>query len=332
MIRLLRDRFASINDPRRGTHINYPLADVLMGAFAMFSLKDSSLLAFQDRQHDPSLMSIHKIANVPSDSQMRDSLDPIDIEALNEAFADIFAELQRGGVLRRFLFQGKSYLLAIDGTGYFCSSKVRCEHCLEKKSRDGTTKYSHHAVAAVLIHPDLSEVIPLAVESIIKQDGETKNDCERNATHRLLSRIKQQHPKLNLIVTEDGLASNTPHIEDLRSFGYRFILGAKPGDHVHLFDKVIEAGDDSRYHSVSIAHPKGKTETTWVKDLPLNKSHQDVRVNDLGQTELTRQGDVRSTFGWLTDQKTTAQTVGLLARGGRCRWRIENETFNTLKN
>jgi len=54
----------------------------------------------------------------------------------------------------------------------------------------------------------------------VKQDGETKNDAERNTTKRLLARIKQQHPKLKLIVTEGGLFSNAPHINDLRSYGY----------------------------------------------------------------------------------------------------------------
>ena len=332
LIEILKQRFQHIEDPRRGSHLTYPLPDVLMAAFAMFSLKDPSLLAFGDRQDDPSLKNIYRIENIPSDSQMREILDPIDVEHLNEAFADVFHELQRGGVLKRFRFQGDQYLVAIDGTGYFCSSAIRCPHCLVKKSSDGKTKYSHHAVAAVLIHPDLREVIPLAVEPIIKQDGETKNDCERNATRRLLGRVKQLHPRLKLIVTEDGISSNAPHIRDLQEFGYGFILGAQPGDHTHLFDQVLEAGEESNYHSVSIAHTKGKTETSWVKDLPLNKSHEDIRVNYIGQVELSRQGDVRSRFAWVTDQKTTAQTVQQLARGGRCRWRIENETFNTLKN
>ena len=93
---------------------------------------------------------------------MREILDPIDVEQLNEAFADIFAELQRGGVLKSFRYLDGGYLLAIDGTGDFCSSKIRCPNCLVKKSKDGKTKYAHQAVAAVLIHPQRKEVIPLA--------------------------------------------------------------------------------------------------------------------------------------------------------------------------
>lgn len=332
MIRVLRERFECVADARRSSHITYGLADVLMAAFAMFSLKDPSLLAFQESLKNPSLKSIFRIQQIPSDSQMRDILDPIGIEELHEAFADLFAELQRGGVLQRFRLHDGSYLVAIDGTGYFCSSAIRCSHCLEKASRDGTTKYSHQAVAAVLIHPHLSEVIPLAIEPIVKQDGQSKNDCERNATRRLLQRIKRQHPKLKLTITEDGLSSNAPHIEDLRRLGYGFILGAKPGDHTHLFDQLIAAGDQSQLQSLTTAKVDGKTETTWIQDVALNKSHEHLRINFISQMELDREGNPLRTFSWVTDQATTAQSVHDLARGGRCRWRIENETFNTLKN
>ena len=59
-------------------------------------------------------------------------------------------------------------------------------------------------VAAVLVHPDLKTVLPVAVEPIIQQDGNNKNDCERNAVGRLLKLVRKMHPKLKVIVIEDG--------------------------------------------------------------------------------------------------------------------------------
>jgi hypothetical protein len=47
-----------------------------------------------------------------------------------------------------------------------------------------------------VVHPDLKEVIPLAPEPIIQQDGHTKNDCERNATRRWLKQFREEHPHL----------------------------------------------------------------------------------------------------------------------------------------
>ena len=75
------------------------------------------------------------------------------------------------------------------------------------------------------MHPDFKEVIPLAPEPIIKQDGQTKNDCERNAAKRFLAQFRQDHPHLPVIVIEDALSANAPHIKTLQKHKIRFILG-----------------------------------------------------------------------------------------------------------
>ncbi len=62
-----------------------------------------------------------------------------------------------------------------------------------------------------MVHPDKKIVIPLAPEPINKGDGHTKNDCERNASKRLLSDLRREHPDLKLLIVDDGLASNYPH-------------------------------------------------------------------------------------------------------------------------
>ena len=96
-------------------------------------------------------------------------------------------------------------------------------------------------LGAVLVHPERKEVFPFAPEPILKKDGAKKNDCERNAAARLLEDVRREHPHLKLIVLEDGLASNGPHINLLKRLDLRFILGAKPGDHKFLFEWVNNA-------------------------------------------------------------------------------------------
>ena len=39
--------------------------------------------------------------------------------------------------------------------------------------------YSHQMLGAALVKPGLKEVIPLAPEPIIQQDGHLKNDCKK---------------------------------------------------------------------------------------------------------------------------------------------------------
>jgi hypothetical protein len=50
LIRLLRQRLKAVPDPRRLSSTTYSMADAIAGAFAMFSLKEPSLLNFQDRK------------------------------------------------------------------------------------------------------------------------------------------------------------------------------------------------------------------------------------------------------------------------------------------
>src|SRR5450755_1905434 len=97
LFRLIRSQFGSLPDPRSG-EVEIPLDDALMSAFAMFSLKDPSLLAFDHRRRDPNdnFRTIYGINRVPSDSQMRDILDPVDPLSLRPVFRDVFRCLQRG--------------------------------------------------------------------------------------------------------------------------------------------------------------------------------------------------------------------------------------------
>ncbi|MGA2069456.1 MAG: hypothetical protein ABSG86_31180 [Thermoguttaceae bacterium] len=237
---LLREGFARIPDHRQPTS-PIPLGDALLSAFALFALKDPSLLAFEDRRSDENMKALFGIGAIPSDTQMREILDPLDPEHLRPVFGDVFRRLQRGKALEPFAYYSGAYLLSLDGTGYFSSRKIHCPSCQVKEHKDGTVTYGHQMLAAVIVHPNIKEVIPLAPEPIQKQDGSTKNDCERNAARRLLAKIRREHPRLKLIVVEDGLASNGPHVRDLIESDMHFILGVKPGDHAFLFEQVEAA-------------------------------------------------------------------------------------------
>jgi hypothetical protein len=264
---------------------------------------------------------------------MREILDGVDPEDLRPLYADVFRELQRGKALEPFEFYAGCYLLSLDGTGYFSSQKIHCSSCQEKVNKQtGEVTYEHQMLGAVIVHPDHREVIPLAPEPIQKQDGSTKNDCERNAARRLLQKIRQQHPRLGLIVIEDGLSSNGPHVRDLIDRDMHFILGVKPGDHAYLFKQVEAARRASRSPKIRRKEKDITVEVSWVHSVPLNESNQDLRVEFLEYKEYDADGKRLKHFTWITDLHVTLRNAWLFVRGGRSRWRIENETFNTLKN
>ena len=47
---------------------------------------------------------------------------------------------------------------------------------------------------------------------------------------------------------------------------------------------------------------------------------------------INKKGKVIYTNSWVTDIAIDNHHVAKLAKAGRCRWKIENECFNTLKN
>ncbi len=99
-----------------------------MAGFAMFSLKDPSLLAFEERiSEDTNLKTVYKVNTVPCDTQMRTILDGVDPDDIEPIFCDVFRQLQRGKALEKMVFMNGCYLLSIDGTSYFkLHTTIRC--------------------------------------------------------------------------------------------------------------------------------------------------------------------------------------------------------------
>jgi hypothetical protein len=167
-------------------------------------------------------------------------------------------------------------------------------------------------------------VLPLMPEAITRQDGTAKNDCERNAAKRLLTRVREDQPKLKFIVVEDSLASNGPHIELLESLDMRYILGVKPGDHAKLFEQVHEAIKTGRCEEREFSDgPNRERGYRWIHGLSLNAAHPDRKVNYLEHWEIV-DGKERI-WSWVTDLALTPRpsrsSPGPGGRAGKSRTR-----------
>ncbi len=314
---------------------DFSLVDCLMSGGALFSLKFPSLLQFdqQSRNNDNirhNLNSLFGIQQAPSDTQLRGILDPINPRQVRGVFKAIFSAIQRGKLLEEFVFFKDSYLLALDGTGYFSSPNVFCENCCQKQYSNGTVTYYHQMLSGVLIHPDKKAVIPFAPEPIVQQDGTQKNDCERNAAERFLRDFRREHPHLKVIVTEDGLSSNAPHIRTLKELQMSFVLGCKPGDHKALFEFVEGSEKLGAMEKAEIWDGKTLHRFRWINQVALNDSNPECLVNFLEYWEI--KGEKITHWSWVSDLELEKDTVYRVMRAGRARWAIENETFNSLKN
>lgn len=328
-------RFEQITDDRQENKVEHRLHDCLMSAFAMMFFQDPSILSFQQRLQDSiqrnNLQTIFNIGSIPKDTQLRDIIDPLPIEPLNAIFQDFLSHLQRGKYLTDYQLLDGKYLIAIDGSEYFTSEKIHCPGCLQKKSGK-KVRFHHQILQAVIVHPDKRQVLPLAPEPVRNTDGTQKQDCEINAGKRIIKKIRKAHPKLNIIITADGLYSKQPFIDHLKKAGTSFILVAKPTDHKILFEwvnelKQLDAGDSFEYTDT-----KGRRHCyQWLNDVPLNGSKDADNINFF-EYQIITAGKITYRNSWVTDILINEHNIAALVKAGRARWKIENETFNTLKN
>jgi hypothetical protein len=334
LITIIYDIFQSNKLPQSRGNRKEPirLTDCLMSAFAMFGLKYASLLQF-DEDHNSieaakhNLKTLYKINAVPSDTYMRERLDEVDPRELRKPFAEIFSKLQRGKALESYRYIDGHYLFSVDGTGFFSSPKIQCKNCCVKEHKDGSKTYYHQVLAGSIVHPAQKQVISFAPEPIMKSDGSTKNDCETNAAKRLIEDFRREHPHLKIIFISDSLLSKGPFLRLLKQNNMHFIMGAKEGDHKTLYEFVQgicktfeESTEDGTNHQFRYAN-----------NVPLNDSNGDLQINFLDYVETDKKGG-KQRFTWVTDIKITKNNIYQIMRGGRARWKIENETFNTLKN
>ena len=113
-----------------------------------------------------------------------------------------------------------------------------------------------------------------------------------------------------------------------------FIVGTKRADHEALFEWVEAT---QRLGPGAVKHVEHTDEQgihhrfRFLNGVPLNDTHFELEVNFLEYWERRPNGKEQH-FAWVSDLPIEESTVMEMMRAGRARWRIENETFNTLKN
>lgn len=336
LIPMIRQVFRQIPDGRQPESTDFPLSDVLLSATAMMFFQDSALLAFQERLKDryrrnnlETLFGVHK---TPKESQFRRLIDPIDSERIQAATTLSIRKLQRTRSWKEFHCLSGRCAVLVDGTEFFRSENVHCEQCLEFHHRDGRVEFAHQAVEAILISPTQSEVIPLRAEEICRQDGHTKQDCEINASKRLVPKLVADFPHLDFLFIADGLYSKVPMIELVCENRASYMFVAKPTDHPHLEEELMGLRLAGGIEVVERTDEEGRIHRLeFAIDVPLFSGNP-LATHWVSYTLLNAKGKVGYYNTWVTNILPTADNVEELAQVGRSRHKIENEAFNTLKN
>lgn len=333
LFKLVRKGFSQIADHRSSTgNTQYKLVNLLSIGFAMFSLKDSSLAMF--RKEYPAragnLERIYGLTELPGDTALREGLDGVDSKLLQAEFKAPLKELRNKLVFKERQVLGGYLAISCDGTGHYCSGKKGCPQCLVKNHKSGKQTFYHQLLAAVQVHPEQKTVFPVAVEPIVQQDGSTKNDCELNASKRLLPQIRQMLPREKLLGLFDALYANGPHILELNKIHMSYIIGIKDGYVLVQAKRLREQGalEQVTWEENGVQHT-----INYANGLVLNGVYRNLLVNyfDYKQVDL-QTGKTIYYHSWITDIPITQENIKELVSVARSRWKVENETFNTLKN
>lgn len=331
LIGQIRKSFEGIKD-HRAANCTYPLVDSLMGGFSIFHLKDPSLLAFREMfpYRSGNLKEVYGFETLPDDGGLRKCLDGVLPSSLMPTFKELLATVKAAGLLGDKKVLDGLIAVSADGTGHFCSYKNACPHCMVRNYSSGRTQFYHQLLAACIVNPEQPEVFPVAAEAIIKQDGQEKNDCERNAAKRLFPLIRSQLPEEKIVVLLDALYADGPTVKALQKENMHFLTTIKEGYVLLQAERLLQEGK-MEHATWYDGHKRCKAR--FGNGLVLNGQHRETLVNYIHYEEVDKKtGETLYANEWITDLATTSENIMEMVAVARARWKIENETFNTLKN
>lgn len=338
-----------IPDERNPHYTKHSIRDAIFVSFSSFFLQSRSLKGhinfLNSTKAKKNKNALFNIKTVPTDTHVRNLIDPISTSHFEEAQDDIIFKMQRSNVLREFktyvMTEGKriemGHLIGLDGFEYFRSKSICCEHCCQVHHRDGTIDYFHRTLIGGLIHPSKDLFLPLIQEFIVKQDGCVKEDCERAAAKRWLKKFRMKHPHLPVTILGDDAFCTQPYIIDLRNNRCGFILSCQPGSHKTLFDWIDglrKVGD------LPIKQKKIRDGKNWyiasyeyANKVPLKDGEDAINVNFVQVTIRDKKTNIIvGIHSFVTDFYLEEKNCVDIASSGRRRWKSENEGNNTLTN
>jgi len=328
-----RQWLKSMNDPRNKNMITYELPVMIWIGTLLFMLKLGARrqinyeLNSHEMVNNVRVLSKEEIERIPYDGTLAYLLKRMDPQELCSLRKKMINRLIRKKCLNKYRLKGY-YLVAIDGSGHLTFKEKHCDHCL-KVEKDGKVLYYHHPILEAKLVLSNGIVLSIGTEFIENSSSKVAvQDCELKAFHRLAERLKKDFPQLKICLLLDGLYANKPVIDLCNKYNWKYIITFKEGSMPEVYKE---------YESIRKLHPENyleydskgiKQEYYWAPDVLQYKETANANVLECIECEDSE----RKRFVWLTNFDISKDNVKEIGGGGRLRWKIENEGFNTQKN
>jgi hypothetical protein len=330
-----------LTDLRTGRNGQYEVNDAAQAAFSIFFMQSGSFLAGQrhlrQAKGKSNAETVFQMERIPTDTHIRNLLDPVSPTEIEDEFRYLLAELEAGGELNRWRVLDGRLAFSLDGVYYFSSQKISCKQCQSQQLSTGETQYRHSAITPVIVAPGCAYVLPYVPEFIVPQDGAEKQDCEVTAAKRWLEREGGTLRRYRAILLGDDLYSKQPLCTAVLATSCDFIFVCHREAHPALYAVVDAAAGLARLPTLSQRRWNGRHGEIWtyryLNNVPLRGGEGALLVNWCDLT-LTHEetGAILYRNEWITNMALDADNIPDVIACGRARWKSENENNNVLKN
>jgi hypothetical protein len=335
--------FSRVSDPREQGKIIYSLTSaifigILMFLFRLGSRRQINEKLRHNRGSEEKFQELFQIDTIPHGDSLNYLFKKLSVDQIGEVVSGMATTLIRKKLLYPYRLFGY-YMIAIDGTGMLTFPDRHCPYCLEYH-HSSTTLYYHHVLEAKLVTEN-GFAFSLMTEFIENQEPNwTKQDCELKAFYRLAERLKTRCPHLPICLLLDGLFASGPTFSLCQRYHWKHLVTLKDKDLPSVnqeFTALLPLLPENKFTLFSGDYHEIKQEFSWVTNISYQDTFEvehSISVLQCLETKPDSQrGVITSKFKWVTNFDLTVHNAAILAnKGGRLRWKIENEGFNVQKN
>lgn len=147
----------------------------------------------------------------------------------------------------------------------------------------------------------------------------------------MAKKLKKKFPQLKIVLLLDSLYAADPVFEILDGYSWKHIITFKEGSMPNTYDEYLALSKLQHQNRAEIKDKNIIQNFRWVTGISYRGPCFDIlRCNE---SKISGNGETKNTkFAWITNLKIDSNNYRKIAKGGRLRWKIENEGFNTQKN
>lgn len=339
----LLKRLAKIPDPRNPKKIRHQLTSVLVFGllsfvFQMASRREANRTMSRPVFWENLQLLVPELKSLPHHDTLYRLLCRIEVAQIEAAHVELVRRLIRKKTFRRHLIE-QCYPVAVDGTQKLVRDLAWTDEALQRQvgaAEQPRQQYYVYVLEACLVLGN-GMVLPLMSEFLGLPEGASqtlKQDCELKAFQRLAARLKEQFPRLRILLLLDGLYANGPLIQSCRDYRWQFMIVLKDTCLLSVWQEargLRQLQTDNR-----LCQPWGERRQRfwWVNGIEYTYGRHDRRQLELHVVvceETWQQVDAearvqtrRSRHAWLSSQPLSRDNLHERCNlAARHRWDIE---------